>query len=253
MTGTDTLAGALVKLQGALPHVTKDATNPHFRSKYADLSTLTDALLPELAKVGLYWVCKPTMQDGVFGLAYELGHESGDGFLGFYPLPTSGTPQQVGSAITYARRYALCAVTGLAPADDDDDGNAAEAGPASGRLSDAERDAAGLMTAAQRAEHNALRRNAPRRGTTERVKAADVDPDADPWTGPAPEDKPGSATAEQVRRLAIVLAKAGITGDDRLATCMSMSGRDLASSKELSYREAADIIGWAEQEAKTDA
>jgi hypothetical protein len=56
-----------------------------------------------------------------FVLAYKLLHVSGESVAGEYPLPTGGTPQALGSAITYGRRYALCAVTGLAPEDDDDD------------------------------------------------------------------------------------------------------------------------------------
>src|SRR5690606_31859835 len=80
-------------------------------------------VLPLLGKHGLSFSARPTLDEaGRFVLAYSLRHESGDSEDGAYPLPTTGTPQQVGSAITYARRYALCAVTGVA-ADEDDDGN----------------------------------------------------------------------------------------------------------------------------------
>jgi hypothetical protein len=57
-------------------------------------------------------------------LAYKLLHESGEFEGGEYPLPPNGTPQQMGSAITYARRYTFCAVTGVV-SEEDDDGKAA--------------------------------------------------------------------------------------------------------------------------------
>ena len=60
-------------------------------------------------------------------LAYSLLHKSGGAVAGEYPLPRDGSPQAIGSALTYARRYALCAVTGVAPGGSDDDGAAAEA------------------------------------------------------------------------------------------------------------------------------
>jgi hypothetical protein len=68
----------------------------------------------------------PTVSEGKFVLAYELRHTSGEQIDGLWPLPDRGTPQEIGSAITYARRYSLCAVTGVAPADDDRDAIVAE-------------------------------------------------------------------------------------------------------------------------------
>ncbi len=77
-----------------------------------------------LGEHGLAWVTRPTVVDGRFVLAYELRHTSGEAITGEYPL-TGGTPQEIGSAITYARRYCLCSVTGVAPESDDDDAQAA--------------------------------------------------------------------------------------------------------------------------------
>jgi hypothetical protein len=91
---------------------------------YADLAGISEQLLPLLTNCGLSFICKPTVTERGFVLAYSLLHVSGEREDGSYPLPTSGTPQQVGSAITYARRYCLCAVSGVAP--EDDDGRAAE-------------------------------------------------------------------------------------------------------------------------------
>jgi hypothetical protein len=121
------LAEALITLQASLPHITKASTGQagNRETKYANLSTITDAVFPVLASLGLYWTCAPTMLDGSFVLHYTLMHgPTGAGIDGNYPLPNA-TPQSIGGAITYARRYALCAVLGLAPAEDDDDAAAA--------------------------------------------------------------------------------------------------------------------------------
>jgi hypothetical protein len=108
--------------------VGKGATNPAFKSKYADLADIVAAVLPKLAAQGLAWVTTPTMTEEGFVLQYELRHEEGESVKGEWPLPdpSKSTPQQLGSAVTYAKRYTLSAVTGIAP-DEDDDGNAASA------------------------------------------------------------------------------------------------------------------------------
>lgn len=127
------LAEALAGFQAELPHVDKEnrATirsdkGMSFTYSYADLADLSPKVLPLLAKHGLSFSAKPTLDDtGRFVLVYTLRHVSGESDGGVYPLG-SGTPQQVGSLITYARRYALLAVTGVAPGGEDDDGQAAE-------------------------------------------------------------------------------------------------------------------------------
>jgi len=127
---TENLATALAAFQAALPRVGKDnlavvkSDKGSYKYNYADLSDVTAVVLPALAKHGLSFSAKPTLIDGKFVLEYTLRHVSGESDTGHYPL-TAGTPQQQGSAITYARRYALSAVTGIVP-DEDDDGAAAE-------------------------------------------------------------------------------------------------------------------------------
>jgi hypothetical protein len=121
---------ALAKLQAELPKIGKGGTAQY--GKYADLADVSKEVLPRLGSLGLAFTAKPTMADGSFVLAYSLVHVSGEREDGFYPLPSNGTSQQLGSAITYARRYALCAVTGVAP-DEDDDGAAAQDAPWQGR------------------------------------------------------------------------------------------------------------------------
>lgn len=123
-TETSSLASALAAFQLELPTLGKGnvANTGTYSYRYADLADVSTLVLPLLAKQGLSFSAKPTIDEqGRFVLAYALRHVSGDSDCGSYPLP-SGTPQQVGSAITYARRYALCAVSGIAP-DEDDDGS----------------------------------------------------------------------------------------------------------------------------------
>lgn len=128
---TKTLAAALVALQAQMPRITKGETatvvsqKGSYKYSYAGLDTVSDRLLPVMTEVGLAFTSRPTLHDGTFGLAYSLMHTSGEREDGFYPLPSGGTPQAIGSAITYARRYCLLAVTGAAPEDEDDDAQAA--------------------------------------------------------------------------------------------------------------------------------
>src|SRR5262249_32441548 len=90
------------------------------------LATVSAAIMPLMSELGLSFTARPTFEDGRYVLACTLLHASGDMFSAVYPLPTSGTPQAIGSAITYGRRYCLCAMTGVAP-EADDDGAAAQA------------------------------------------------------------------------------------------------------------------------------
>lgn len=123
---TSPLATALAAFHTNLPEVHKGSTNPAFKSKYADLADVVKVVLPALAAQGLAWITRPVMTEDGFVLAYELRHVSGESIVGEWPLPdpTKAKPQELGSAVTYAKRYTLSAVTGIAP-DDDDDGNAA--------------------------------------------------------------------------------------------------------------------------------
>lgn len=122
----ETLATALAAFQAELPRVGKGNTADAgtYKYKYADLADVSSAVLPLLGKHGLSFSAKPMLDgDGKFVLEYTLRHSSGEQDGGRYPLPT-GKPQDVGSAITYARRYALQCMTGVAP-DADDDGASA--------------------------------------------------------------------------------------------------------------------------------
>ena len=121
------LATALAKAQAEIKAALKDSKNPHFKSSYADLTSVWDACRGALTKNGLSVIQKTDFAEGEVWLETMLLHADGDQIVGRYPLrPQQQTPQGYGSALTYARRYSLAAMVGVV-ADEDDDGNAASA------------------------------------------------------------------------------------------------------------------------------
>lgn len=120
----DSLVKALVAFQSEMPTVGKDKINPHFKSRYADISSITEDVMPVLAKHGLAFSCQPRSADNGYEIVGVLMHESGDTMTGSLPL-FGNDAQKIGSSITYARRYLLCALTGVVTGDEDDDGNMA--------------------------------------------------------------------------------------------------------------------------------
>jgi hypothetical protein len=119
---TANIAKALAAAQMEMGKALKQSDNPHFRSKYADLGNVMDACMPALNKNGIAVV--QTMQDET--VITKLIHESGETLECPVPLLIGKRDMQgLGSAITYARRYGLMALAGIAP--EDDDGNAAAA------------------------------------------------------------------------------------------------------------------------------
>ena len=114
---------ALVFAVGELSNVAKTAANPYFKSKYAPLDAIIDATRPVLKKFGLAVIQQPLFMEGTAGVETTILHEGGYSTTSTLLLPLKDqSPQGVGSAITYARRYALAAVLGIA-SEDDDDGN----------------------------------------------------------------------------------------------------------------------------------
>ena len=126
----DLFAEALVKVQGTIKTAVKDATNPAFKSKYADLGAVWEAVKPALQANGFAVVQSPNFEGDIMWLETTLLHVSGERMTGRYPLrPLKQDPQGFGSALTYAKRYSLSSMLGVV-ADEDDDGNAASAKPA---------------------------------------------------------------------------------------------------------------------------
>lgn len=124
---SDGMIAALIKAQAAFKPAVKDAVNPHFKSRYVSLQAVIDAVLPALHANGFALV-QPLYVDGAGKTMLHtcLRHVSGESVSSHYPVhPVKADPQGEGSALTYARRYALMALCGIAP--EDDDGNAAVA------------------------------------------------------------------------------------------------------------------------------
>jgi hypothetical protein len=107
---------ALAAAQGKLRKAVKDSTNPHFRSRYADLESVIEAMREPFASEGLAVV--QSVSDG--NLVTTIFHASGESITSSVPLYIQKQDMQgVGSAITYARRYGLAAACGISQTDDD--------------------------------------------------------------------------------------------------------------------------------------
>lgn len=119
------LSPAMAKAQAAIKPALKDSVNPHFKSKYADISAVMQVINDPLACNGL-WVSQDVVESSpmIYWLVTTITHNSGEWISGKVPMiGFKGDMQGIGSAITYARRYGLCAMLGVV-ADVDDDGNA---------------------------------------------------------------------------------------------------------------------------------
>ena len=120
------IATALAKAQGQIEGAKKDAANPFFKSKYADLASVWDACRAALASNGLAVIQSPAAEGTRVSVDTLLTHSSGQWVAGTVSVTArEDSPQAIGSAITYLRRYALQSFVGVAP--EDDDANAASA------------------------------------------------------------------------------------------------------------------------------
>lgn len=119
------LAAALAKAQAEIQGAIKDKKNPHFKSQYADISNVIDAVRPAYAKYGLSFTQVIHDATDAVGVETLTIHESGEWLSnGIIFVPVSKKDAQgYGSALTYGRRYSLVAAAGVAQ--EDDDGNAA--------------------------------------------------------------------------------------------------------------------------------
>lgn len=126
-TSIAALAAALAKAQGQLEGAKKDSTNPHFKSRYADLASVVEAIKGCFPVNGLSYVQTVVTAESGVGVETMLLHSSGEWVCGepFYVPVERANAQGFGSALTYCRRYSLAAIAGVAP--EDDDGNAAAA------------------------------------------------------------------------------------------------------------------------------
>ena len=246
----ESLAAALVELQQHLPRIGKDSaaivetkTGRTYGYKYADLSTISHILLPMMAELGMYWTCQPTMKDGQFVMEYELGHVVDESTItGLYPLPSS-TPQTMGGAITYARRYCLLAVTGAAPDEDDDDAQAAEQAARVQRNAPPEVRADGSATEAEQ-----MRMNRGHEPGTERFRGPA--PDEGDWQdepgqplNPPSEEAWGSIGPQQKTRMFAMFGGLGMREKDKqIAFIEEVTGVRVGSRNDLSYVQAGHVL-----------
>ena len=118
------LFAALAAAQGEIENANKNAANPHFRSKYADLAEVLNTIRPVFAKHGLSLIQSPGFDGSMASVTTVLAHQSG-GYMTSTAscVPAKVDAQGIGSATTYLRRYGAAAVAGIAQ--EDEDGNAA--------------------------------------------------------------------------------------------------------------------------------
>ena len=119
------LAKALAAANLEIVNPSLDAVNPHFKSRYASLGAIINAVRLPLARHGISAVQTVSTDGGAVGVTTTLLHASGEWMAetAMSALPDRATVQQLGSVITYLRRYALASITGIV-GEDDDDGNA---------------------------------------------------------------------------------------------------------------------------------
>lgn len=114
------LAKAMAKAQGEIENASKNAKNPHFRSKYADLAEVLNTVRPVMSANGISISQFPAFEQGIASVETIVMHSSGEWMSGVSSAPVSKQDAQgVGSALTYLRRYSLAAIAGIAQEDDD--------------------------------------------------------------------------------------------------------------------------------------
>lgn len=129
MSENKNIYAAFVKAQKGFAPALKTSTNPHFKSRYADLSACVEAVIDSLNDNGIGLIQKTHQDDRGVTVETMFVHESGESMSGgtLHVPAAKQDPQGYGSALSYARRYSLMAACGIAP--EDDDGNAASQRP----------------------------------------------------------------------------------------------------------------------------
>lgn len=236
------LATALAKAQGAIKGAVKDSENPFYHSKYADLSAVWDACREPLSGNGLSVV--QTLEgngvDGPICVETTLLHASGQWVSGYQAIkPVDDKPQSWGSAITYARRYGLAAIAGVAP--EDDDGNEASGKPRVGTKEAQqevarEKIAAGKTSVPWSAQVEALK------GEMEAKKNEPPKDNVNPFTNKPYEER--LISVPQQKRLFAIAKGAGWTDADMKLQLKAQWGYE--HSKEISSKKYNEIVAFFE-------
>jgi hypothetical protein len=120
---TPELFAAIAKAQSEVENATKGSTNPHFKSKYADLAEVLNTVRPTFAKHGLSLLQSTAFEGSLVSVTTVVAHESGGHVSSVAScVPAKSDAQGIGAATTYLRRYGLAAMTGVAQEDDDGTG-----------------------------------------------------------------------------------------------------------------------------------
>jgi len=224
MTTHPNLATALAAFQAEMPTVAKSKradvptkTGGKYSYTYADLADVTAVAMPVLARHGLSFVTMP--RSGAQGLELRgvLLHKSGESVKGALPI-RGNTPQEIGSSLTYMRRYLLGCLTGVVTEDDDD--------------------AAAAQAAGRRKPQAEPPSSDEPQGPTRRMSRASTD-------GPEMVTKAQSAALHASFNGAGIIERAA-----RLAYCLNLIDRDIASSSELTRAEASRCIDALHQDAQ---
>ena len=137
MSTHKTLVQALAQAQSEMDHADLDDTNPQFKSKFASLKSVIDAVKPALNNNGIWFMQKSLPIDNGIAIEtvfYGYGEQISTGPV---PVPAQkATPQGYGSAITYAKRYSLAMACGISAAEDDDGNQAEKETPSKGDFKD---------------------------------------------------------------------------------------------------------------------
>jgi len=136
---------ALSKAQGEVANPVFNKTNPHFKSSYADLSSVLNAVRPVLSKNGISIMQLTNLEESGLVLYTRLTHSSGQWIESVYPVTASGKHQEIAASLTYAKRLSLSAIVGVA-GEDDDDGNAANTVPVVAKAAVKPKESVLLMT-----------------------------------------------------------------------------------------------------------
>lgn len=204
-TGTAKLAAALAAFQADMPTIAKNKTadTGKYRYDYADLADITKAAMPLLARQGLSFSCLPDASGSAMILLGVLMHSSGESVTASLPI-RGGSPQEIGSALTYMRRYLLGCMTGIVT-EADDDGRAASSP-----------------------------KKSPTGGRSKPAGGGDL--------GPDPRND-GGISDKQRGMLGALMSERGITiREDALAYVESIIGHPITSRNDLTSAEASKVI-----------
>lgn len=242
------LAAALAKVQAELPKLDRDRTvtvvkkdGDTYTYSYVTLARLNEAILPLLSRHGLAFAAFPSAgADGKMCVRYHLVHESGEMLSGEMPISGEGGIQMIGGRITYARRYCLAAVTGVAADEDDESRLADEGAPRT-----AQRAAQRPRAAAVRGDSTTVQRAAQRPRGGPPLPGEDQDPD-------------GPVGADQHRRMRGLWADLGYGADEHRLTRLGITANilglpELNSSADLTRAQADRVIAaLIERKQQTD-